>query len=148
MHEMAKGLPPYIAGNQIALADKICNRPPPPLPARCSSLLRWLTNACLEKNPLQRPSSLECFQVASSCCCMPVRQYIVCALDGSKENNSASGNTAVQQQLEQAQSKLGSQAAEIAQLKAAMVAPRCGIASWLPSELASHACASMHVLFT
>jgi hypothetical protein len=71
---MAVGVPPYVAGNQIALAEKICHRQPPAMPSTCSPALQWLVRAALAKSPEKRPTMVECFQVASSCCCAPLRR--------------------------------------------------------------------------
>lgn len=53
---MATFQPPFLASNQIALAKKIVNDSPAPLPSALSSELRFLIMKMLEKDPTRRPS--------------------------------------------------------------------------------------------
>ena len=78
LFEMATGSPPYVAGNQVALAHKICNEPPPALPTTCSPALRALVQGALHKDSVKRPTMLEFFQVATSCCVGPLRNISLC----------------------------------------------------------------------
>jgi serine/threonine protein kinase len=71
LYEMVAGNPPYIAVNQVALAEKICNGATPQMPARCPMPLRHIMHAALRKDPARRPTMLQCFQIISSCCFPP-----------------------------------------------------------------------------
>lgn len=78
LYEMATGSPPYVAGNQVALAHKICNEPPPALPTTCSPALRALVQGALRKDAAQRPAMLDFFRVATGCCAGPLQNTALC----------------------------------------------------------------------
>jgi len=56
-HEMLTGVRPFDAGSPVATALAQVNDPPPPLPANVTDPLRAAVEACLAKNPAERPSS-------------------------------------------------------------------------------------------
>lgn len=66
LYEMVAGAPPYVAVNQMALAEKICGSPPPALPDTCPPSLQHLILSILQKEPSQRPSMLQCLNYVSS----------------------------------------------------------------------------------
>lgn len=55
MYELATFKPPFIASNQIALAKKICNEQPNPIPKFYSIELQFLIFKMLEKDVKKRP---------------------------------------------------------------------------------------------
>lgn len=57
LYEMCALEPPFIANNQLALAKKIVNVEPKPLPNYYSSEIRFLIMKMLEKNPEKRPDT-------------------------------------------------------------------------------------------
>lgn len=57
LYELCTLHPPFIASNQIALAQKIVNIEPGPIGPNYSSELRFLIMKMLEKNPLRRPDT-------------------------------------------------------------------------------------------
>lgn len=57
LYEMCALEPPFIATNQIALANKIVHNKPKELPLHYSSEIRFLINKMLEKEPFKRPST-------------------------------------------------------------------------------------------
>ena len=56
-HEMLTGRRPFEAGSAVATALAQINDPPPPLPPQVTDPLRAAIEACLAKDPAQRPSS-------------------------------------------------------------------------------------------
>ena len=56
-YELAAGAPPFTAPNAIALARRIVQAPPPPLPQSISAELRFLVGRMLEKDAARRPSA-------------------------------------------------------------------------------------------
>ena len=56
-HEMLTGKRPFDAGSAVATALAQISEPPPPLPAHVTDPLRSAIEACLAKDPAQRPSS-------------------------------------------------------------------------------------------
>ena len=56
LYEQAALHPPFEANNQLALATKICNSTPDPLPPAFTDDLRTLVQSMLMKNPDERPS--------------------------------------------------------------------------------------------
>ncbi|KNC51583.1 NEK protein kinase [Thecamonas trahens ATCC 50062] len=56
LYELATGEPPFVASNQIALAQAIVHDEPAPLPHAFSPELRWLISLMLTKDPSERPS--------------------------------------------------------------------------------------------
>eukprot|EP00892_Ulva_mutabilis_P009782 jgi/Ulvmu1/7176/UM034_0085.1 len=65
LYEMVARAPPYIAVNQVALAEKICSSSPSPLPPSCPPQLQHLIISALQKAPAQRPSMSQCLQFVS-----------------------------------------------------------------------------------
>ena len=68
LYELIAGVPPYVAANQVALAEKICKQSPPPLPEATSPQLRRLIQRTLCKHPQERPTIVDCFLEASAAC--------------------------------------------------------------------------------
>lgn len=56
-YEMAVLQPPFVAANQVALAEKIVRAEPREIPASFSLELQFLVSRLLEKNPRERPSA-------------------------------------------------------------------------------------------
>jgi serine/threonine-protein kinase len=56
-HEMLTGKRPFDAGSAVATALAQISEPPPPLPPHVTDPLRSAIEACLVKDPAQRPSS-------------------------------------------------------------------------------------------
>lgn len=56
-HEMLTGRRPFDAGSAVATALAQISDPPPPLPTQVTDPLRAAIEACLAKDPAQRPSS-------------------------------------------------------------------------------------------
>lgn len=60
LYECCTGLPPFVASNQLVLAQKICNAQPAPLDSGLySNELRFLIMKCLEKSVEKRPDTIQ-----------------------------------------------------------------------------------------
>eukprot|EP00899_Mesostigma_viride_P013743 jgi/Mesvir1/2236/Mv14590-RA.1 len=65
VYELAVAVPPFVASNHIALAKKIVNQEPPPLPQKYSTELRFLVERMLSKDVDKRPSAAQILELSS-----------------------------------------------------------------------------------